>query len=192
MSLPIYKANVDMLDDSGMVIISFVDLPAVERNFLSFSSKKGIMSYKIMNEEKQKVFGVVMECNKPIYRNDNGFEYYIVFDEKTIELMTEKYFKNGYQNNVDTNHNLKLEDGITLTQMFIKNSEKGIIPNGFEDVSDGSLFAEFHVENNEVWDSIKKGDYKGFSLCGSFNVKQKPDEYDDIMELITKIENKLK
>ncbi|MEE0267503.1 MAG: hypothetical protein UD103_05940, partial [Bacteroidales bacterium] len=38
-------------------------------------------------------------------------------------------------------------------------------------VKDGSLFATFHVQNDEVWTSIKEGTFKGFSLSGLFETE---------------------
>lgn len=191
-NIPIYEAKIDMNDSElGMFIISLVEYPAVEKDFLAFSQHKKQINYKITNTEEQKVFGVVMLADNPIYRIDeNGFEYYITYSKETIALMTEKYFKNGLQNNVDTNHNFILEDGITLTQMFIKNTDKGINPIGFEDVKDGSLFAEFHIENSEVWQAIKDGKYKGFSLSGTFLIEDTNSDdrvLDDIIEMLDKI-----
>lgn len=192
-NLPIYEAYIDTGDtQTGMFVISLVKEPAIESDFLSFSKDKVQMKYKIVNEEQQKVFGAVAIADKPIYRIDeSGFEYYIVFNKETISKMSEKYFKMGLQNNVDTDHNFKLEDGVTLTQMFIKDSEKGINPTGFEDVTDGSLFAEYHIENYEVWKDIKEGKYKGFSLAGDFFINEKPNEeeqlYNEILDMIDKI-----
>lgn len=192
-NLPIYEAYIDTGDtQTGMFVISLVKEPAIESDFLSFSKDKVQMKYKIVNEEQQKVFGAVAIADKPIYRIDeSGFEYYIVFNKETISKMAEKYFKMGLQNNVDTDHNFKLEDGVTLTQMFIKDSEKGINPTGFEDVTDGSLFAEYHIENYEVWKDIKEGKYKGFSLAGDFFINEKPNEeeqlYNEILDMIDKI-----
>lgn len=195
MGLPVYKADVNMDDDTGMLMISLVDRPAVERNFVAFSKER--MSYSIEDEEKRMVFGVVMLADTLIYRRDGDFEYWIEYDRPTIERMAEKYFRMGYQNNVDTDHNLKLEEGIYLTQMFIKDSTKGISPDGFDDVKDGSLFGQFHVENDDVWESIKKGDYKGFSLYGIFDVVPCEQEYKskkrkDKMSKITRIKEMLK
>ena len=66
-------------------------------------------------------------------------------------------------------HDGSLVDGIELVQFFIKDSEKGITPQGFEHVSDGSLFAEYQVTNDDLWNSIKEGVFKGFSLEGFFS-----------------------
>ena len=195
-NLPIYEAKIDMNDATiGMFVISLVDFPAVEKDFFAFSNKK-TLQYKVVDEEQQKVFGVVMTADQPIYRmDDDGYEYYITYSPQTISLMAEKYFKYGYHNNVDTNHNFKLENGITLTQMFIKDTEKGVNPSGFDDVKDGSLFAEFHIENEQVWQDIKDGKYKGFSLAGTFNVEEKIEDdkiYNEILEMLDKIIEKRK
>jgi hypothetical protein len=85
--------------------------------------------------------------------------------------MTEKYLKQNRQNNVDLSHSFELEEGIYLNEIFIKNTGKGIAPTGFEEVKDGSLFAIFHIENDEVWSAIKEGTFKGFSLSGLFQTE---------------------
>lgn len=59
-----------------------------------------------------------------------------------------------------------------MVQFFIKDVDHGVNPEGFEDIEDGSLFAEFHVNNDEVWEQIKAGEYKGFSLEGRFYQEQ--------------------
>lgn len=172
--LPLFEAKIDMEDNElGMFCISLVDAPAVERNFFAFNEDKKILTYKIENEEQRKVFGLVMLADTPIFRRDaSGYEYYITYSKETIALMAEKFFKDGFQNNVDTQHNFEMEDGITLTQMFLKDVEKGVNPTGFEDVNNGSLFAEYHIENEEVWTAIKEGTYKGFSLAGCFIIDE--------------------
>jgi hypothetical protein len=61
-----------------------------------------------------------------------------------------------------------------MVQWFIQDSERGVVPAGF-DVPDGSLFAEFHVLNDEVWAAVKDGTYKGFSLEGFFDLAPEHD-----------------
>lgn len=170
--LPIYRAVVNDNDESGMLTISLVDAPAVEVDFLYFDEDKKPLNFSVENEEERKVLGVVMTADTPIYRRDaSGMEYYIVYDKQTIEKMTEKYLRQNRQNNVDLSHSFELEEGIYLNEIFIKNTGKGIAPTGFEEVNDGSLFAIFHIENDEVWSAIKEGTFKGFSLSGLFQTE---------------------
>ena len=66
-------------------------------------------------------------------------------------------------------------EGVQMVQYFIKDSARGVNPEGFADVADGSLFAEFHVLNDDVWAAIKAGTYNGFSLEGVFDFIPEPD-----------------
>lgn len=180
--LPVFRAKVnpEPLDETGMYCISLVEFPAVERDFVAFGRDAKPMTYSVQDEEKRQIFGVIMLCDTLIYRNDYGFEYWVEYSREDIEAMAEKYLRLGKQNNVDTDHNLHLEDGIYLNQMFIKDSTKGIVPKGFEDVSDGSLFGQFHVESDDLWVRIKNGEWKGFSLYGLFeSVPVNIDEYNN-------------
>lgn len=172
--LPVLEAKINMEDlESGMYCISLVDAPATQSNFIAFSEDKELLKYSVQDEEQRRVFGLVMAADMPIYRRSaEGAEYYIVYSRQTLADMMEKYFKNGFQNQVDTNHNFQLEEGITLTQMFVKDVEKGVNPKGFEEYADGSIFAEFHIMNDEVWNAVKDGTYKGFSLAGYFTVEE--------------------
>jgi hypothetical protein len=61
-----------------------------------------------------------------------------------------------------------------MVQYFIKGS--GISVEGFDEIADGSLFAEFHIVNDEIWDAVKEGTYKGFSLEGVFDLVPEQDK----------------
>lgn len=176
--LPLYRAEIDADDTTtGMFVISLVDSPATMSDFMAFNEDKRLMTYNVESDEKRQVFGLVMAADMPIYRRDeNGFEYYITYSKETIALMAEKYLKMSLQNNVDTQHSFELEDGIFMNQLFVKDTEKGVSPKGYEDYKDGSLFAQFHIANDSVWEEVKKGTYKGFSLAGVFNVEPKDDK----------------
>ena len=43
---------------------------------------------------------------------------------------------------------------------------------GFEDAPDGSAFASYFVDNEDVWQKVKSGEFKGFSVEGLFNYKR--------------------
>jgi len=168
--LPIFQANVDE-EGTGMFCISLVDEPAVEVSWQLFDKAK--QTFKVENPDLQLITGVVMLADTPIYRYDPTYgEYYIMFSKDTIEKMVQKFFKEGYQENVDNDHTFNLIDGIELQQAFIKNTEKGISPKGFEDVPEGSLFFTYKVTSDELWNEIKTGNWTGFSLAGTFDMEQ--------------------
>jgi hypothetical protein len=168
--LPVYRAILGDNTD-GMERISLVDLPAVESDFLAFDKDKRPMMFAVENEEKRIIRGVVMRADYPIYRiGAGGYEYFILFEKETIRQMAQKYLRESRQNEINLMHEDGTEvQGVEMVQWFIKDTENGISPKGFEEISDGSLFAEFKVENNDVWESVKKGEFKGFSLEGLFS-----------------------
>ena len=181
--LPVFDAV--MLDDeTGMLKISLVDDPAVMSLWQSFDRAK-VLKYAVQDEEKRLVRGVVMRANFPIYRYDEAGEYYIMYQPETIRKMAEKYLAEGRQNLVNLMHEEGTDvDGVQMVQYFIKGD--GVSVEGFDDIADGSLFAEFHVTNDEVWAAIKDGTYKGFSLEGIFNVvpDNRPDEVEEIADAL--------
>ena len=64
---------------------------------------------------------------------------------------------------------------------------------GFEDVPDGSWFGSFKVDNEEVWQMIKDGKVKGFSVEGLFNYKpKKVMQSASLMDSIKKILSEVK
>lgn len=198
-NIPLYKAQItDELE--GLTAVSLVEYPAVESNFLAFEKDEKRLLFNIEDEEKRLVVGCLMRCDFPIYRRDlSGYEYFIVYDKQTIEIMAEKALKEGFINNINLNHDdNNFVEGVTLREIYIKDTEKGINPKGFDDISNGSLFATYHIENNDVWEQIKNGTFKGYSLEGYFSIKeelftkQSKEELliDECIDLITQIKNK--
>ena len=195
--LPLYKALIND-ESNGMVTVSLVTYPAVESDFLYFNKQEKPLQFKIENEEKRVVSGVLMRCNYPIYRIGNsGYEYYITFDRETIEKMAEKWIKEGLTCNVNLQHNPdNYVSDVLLKEIYFKDIERGVNPQGFEDIEDGSLFATYHILNDEVWESVKKGEFKGFSLEGYFDVvevgTEEMDEetqlWQDILDILKQLE----
>jgi hypothetical protein len=127
-------------------------------------------SFAIQDEEERIITGALMLADTPIYRNDGNGEYYVVFSKDTIKKIAQKYFKKGYQNNVNLMHDSgQVMDGVTMFESWIVDEKRGVKPmKGFEDVNDGSWFGSFKVENDDVWNMVKDGKIKGFSTLPFF------------------------
>lgn len=183
--IPVYNAMITD-DDTGMFKISLVDDPAVMSNFLAFDSQKKQVMYAIQDEEKRLVRGCIMRADFPIYRRDDHMgEYYIIYKADTIRQMAEKYLLEGRQNDVNLMHQEGSDvDGVQMVQYFIKGD--GVSVEGFDDIADGSLFGEFHIVNDEIWEQIKAGTYRGFSLEGVFDLVPETDrdEVKDIVDIL--------
>lgn len=132
-------------------------------------------AFVIQDEEQRIISGPLMLADTPIYRNDaiRG-EYYVVFSADTIKQIAQKFFKKGYQNNVNLMHNSgDVQEGLTMFESWIVDKKRGIQPMvGFEDVPDGSWFGSYKVENDEAWNKVKSGEVLGFSVEGNFLYKE--------------------
>lgn len=187
--IPTYYANITD-EFEGITTISLVDYPAVQSDFVAFDKQDKMPLFKFEDEEQRKIMGVIMRCEYPIYRRSETYgEFYIKYSKETIEKMTRKMLAENTGNYVNLMHDGEAYvDGVTLEQVFIKDSSKGVSPSGFEDISDGSMFGVFHVENDDVWNAIKSDTFRGFSLEGYFSI-DKEDKTETKMSLKERLRN---
>lgn len=150
----------------------------------------GFNKFNIQNPEQRIVTGALMIADLPIYRRDADEEYYVTFSAAEIKKIVQRFFKKGYQSKVNIEHSTPV-DGVFMFESYIIDREKGIMPpNGFEDVSDGSWFGSFKVENEKIWEEVKAGTFKGFSVEGLFKYEKTNKvvtEEEQIMNQIFKI-----
>lgn len=170
MELPIYQAEIDpsLTSDLEVSFIGLVDRPAIERNFQAFKQHAKFT----INEEKQIISGPAMIADMPLYRKDDQLgEYYVVFGKKEIQCIVEKFSAKGYLKNFNLFHDEQQQvSDVTIFNSFISDKELGILPlSGFEDVADGSWFISAKVNNPDVWQKVKDGLVRGFSIEGIFN-----------------------
>lgn len=178
MELPYYKIIVNADDETGVDFNSFVDVPAHMKGFIAFNESTTRYTFA-EDGEKRIVTGVMISAGTPIYRNsEDAGEHYVIFDADTIQTITRKMFKNNYLNNVNKMHNDKdVTNGAIPQSIFIaSNSDPKLpnIPEAFEKLKlqDGSLFASYYIEDDKLWDEVKQGKFKGFSVEGWFDKKR--------------------
>ena len=179
-TIPTLRATFDPTNPlEGMFVVSLVEDPAIGSLFFPFGEEK--INLSILDAPQHKVIGCVLRADYPILRIDGEGKYYnLVFDKETIYELTQHFVKYNNTGNVSVLHNGKPVGGVELTQLFIKDKSKGIDPVGFDEVSDGSLFAEYKILNEEVWKGICNGVYRGFSIEGVFEVESSPQKFDKV------------
>ena len=173
MELQVYRAQIDpsITSDLEVNYIGLVDRPAIERNFQAFNEQKKKAAF-VLNEEKRIISGPAMIADMPLYRKDDQLgEYYVIFDKAAIQSIVEKFSAKGYLKNFNLFHNAQQQvSDVTIFNSFVSDKELGVAPlTGFEDVADGSWFISAKVNNQAVWDNVKAGTIKGFSVEGLFN-----------------------
>lgn len=195
MELPVYKLTIsdNEQDDSEVDFVSLVDRPAIMRDFLAFKDQQ---HFAIEDEEQHVVSGPAMIPDIPIYRKDGNGEYYVVFDSPTIQKIAYRFFKKGYQANINMMHerNAVVADSV-FYESWIVNKGQGKKPmKGFEDLPDGTWFLTAKINNPDTWAKIKAGEYRGFSVEGLFeyNPVTAVDPETALLEKIQEIVKKVK
>ena len=155
-------------EEDGVKIISLVEFPAVERNFIQLSKEVKLS----LNDEKKELLGVALIPDMPIYRRDEQGEYYIVFSAESIRKIAINFYKKLNVNMADVEHNHNIENGITYFQSMIIDKEQGICPKAFKDLPNGTWIVGCKIDNINVWDAVKNGTVKGFSIDGYFHPEQ--------------------
>jgi len=158
--MDVYK--IDETKDIEMVVNSFVSEPATEKEWLFFNRKKQVLNF--YDDEQQIVTSVVMLANTPIYRNDDGYEYKLVFTPDAIKKMAFDYFsKNGF-NKISIEHDGKEIEGaaILLESYFVDNVKS--VPQKFGKIPEGSWIMSYKVVDKDLWTMIKEKKLRGFSV----------------------------
>ena len=158
--MDVYK--IDETKDIDMVVNSFVSEPATEKEWLFFNRKKQVLNF--YDDEQQIVTSVVMLANTPIYRNDDGYEYKLVFTPEAIKKMAFDYFsKNGF-NKISIEHDGKEIEGaaILLESYFVDDIKS--VPQKFGKIPDGSWIMSYKVVDKDLWTMIKEKKLRGFSV----------------------------
>ena len=191
-NIPTYSALISD-DNEGILVISLVDAPATETNWMCFKEQENI-KFSIVNEDEHILAGVVMVADKPIYRiAPDGTEFYIVFSKDVIKRMAEKMLDDNTFNNIDIQHdgNIIPHDKVKLVELFIADEAKGIKPN-YLDVPDGSLLANYKIYDEELWQMAKSGELNGFSLEGVFTTVRYEQNKNNKHTKMSKIKEMLK
>jgi len=123
-----------------------------------------------LDEDKRIVVGPAMVPDLEIFRKDkNGNPYYVTFKEDTIKMIAEKYMRNKYIDNNDTEHNGKAAQDVYVIESWIKEDEQDKSNKyGFEDLPVGTWFVSMKIKNDNVWNMVKEKKLNGFSVSGFF------------------------
>lgn len=196
--LPVYELTIDENPESELQVnyVALVDKPAIEKCFLKFREQGPAVNLNFVNidDERRIISGPAMIADAPIYRkDDDGTEYFVIFRAPTIYAIAQKFFEKNFSQNFNIMHNPDMQvDDVGVFESFIVDSTRGIQPmKGFEDVADGSWFISANVKNDAVWEDVKSGKYKGFSVEGMFGMKRKMTKEEAMMEKIKEILNEI-
>lgn len=151
--------------DSETLAVSFVTEPAIEECFVALKKDKEDMVY-LSSNEKHMCFGAILVPDKEIYRNDQSGEYTITFSKESIEKMSQNYLKFKRQDNVTLQHD-EVADNVVLVESWIKTDmekDKSVALGLNPELPIGTWIGGFKVNDVDVWERVKSGELKGFSV----------------------------
>ena len=154
--LPVYQIGVE----SELLAISLVKDPAIGEDFQYFSEEQQVI--KFSSDEKHQVIGPLIVADKPIYRRYHDQEFYVSFSKEAIEAMLYDFAKNGRNQSITLSHQEDV-NGAVVTEIWTSGKNDKSHDYGY-DLPEGSLFCSMKILNNDLWQKIKSGEVKGFSI----------------------------
>ena len=155
--------------------ISLVDDPAMESMFIALKKHNEPIKLAEVDKIERTLLGVVLIPDKPIYRNQNGEEFYITFPKETIQASAHNFFKSGFQLNSKLEHESEI-DGISFVESWVVKDPKNDTANAYgldkNDIVEGSWIVKMKCENDEIYQKALSGEINGFSIDGLFNLKE--------------------
>lgn len=168
-----YEAVFNEFETDGVFGISLVESPAMEGLFVALSKEE--IKLSTVNEEQRILIGLVLEPNKPVYRNQGGEEFNLVFTEDTIKNLSYHFFKSNFHKNSTIEHDpSKKIQGVTFVESWIvADTEKDKSAVYGLKYPKGSWLATMKVDSDEVWENyIKTGKVQGFSVDAMLKLKE--------------------
>lgn len=174
--------------DSETYAISLVYEPAIEETLVALE-KQNEVKVQLANEEKHMVYSAVLVPDKDIYRFDGENEYYVNFTKESIERMSQDFMKEYRQHEVTLDHE-DMANEVCIVESWIKTDmykDKSVALGLNENLPIGTWFAGMKVNNVEVWDRVKSGELRGFSVESLISLEEfsKVDKNDNNMNIET-------
>jgi hypothetical protein len=177
---------------TGIHAVSVVHSPAIEENFIALSKHE--IELKEVDAEKKILMGAALIPNKQILRADKeGKGYYIYFSDQTVKQASELFLMRSNQNNATLEHNEKLQGMSVVESWVIDNPEMDKSKEYGFSLPKGTWMISMKVNNEDIWNDVKAGKVKGFSIEGYFADKyEMSQEKDEREEIINKLKELLK
>jgi hypothetical protein len=184
-------------DWTEMTTVSFVDVPAIQRNFLAFKQEHEIQLALKTDDDKRIVTGPLLIPDMVVNRKVEDTMFQIVFRQAEVVKVYEKFMAAGAYTNTNIMHKKDLpgDDECHLYEIFMTDPDRGIkAPDGFEDLPPYTIFMSHKIIGDGLWKLIKDGDIKGYSLEGRFKMvpESKDQESLKILQELDKLNSLVK
>lgn len=173
--LPVYKITIDPEysdgEELGIEQIAFTSNPAIKVKGLAFSN---VAKHFFADEVKYRVTAPAMIPMEIYRRDDEAGEYYVQFDEQTIEQIHVKFMQDLQNRNVfNLEHDpAKGVPAYILEAWIVENptQDKALTTYGIE-VPKGTLMLTAQVTDKDYYNQLVKNEQIGFSIEGFLGMK---------------------
>ena len=170
-------------EDDGVYAISLVDSPAIQENFIMLSSQN--VELKILDEEKRIVVGFALVPEKRIYRKYKEKEFNVFFTKETVAKSQELFMKNLNINKFTTEHKEEV-NGVNVIESWVVEDTKNDKSNLYNlKPKGGEWVVMSKIYNDDVWNEVKNGTFKGYSIEGLYDGFDKLEASEDVKECET-------
>lgn len=173
--LPIYKITIDPEysdgEDLGIEQIAFTDSPAVKVKGMAFSNvEKRFFSDNL----KYRVTAPAMIPMEIYRRDDEAGDYFVSFDEQTIEQIYVKFMRDLQNRNVFNLEHDKEQNvpAYILEAWIVENPKQDKAFTTYNiDVPKGTLMLTAQVTDKDYYSELVKNEQVGFSIEGFLGMK---------------------
>lgn len=151
--------------------IALVDSPAIEETFVALAKQEEKRLY-FADEQQHLLYGAVLVPDMLIYRNQDGMEFNVYFSKDTVKEIAHTFLRSNNRFNLE--HQFSTY-GIEVVESWLKSDEdfdKSLVIGLTRDLPIGTWFIGAKVNNDAVWNEVINGTFHGFSLEGTFNMKE--------------------
>lgn len=158
--------------DSETYKISMVSEPAIEVDYVALEKQNEEVEIKLSTDERHICYGPALIPNKDIYRNNGEQEFYINFSEESISKMSQEFMKNYKQHEVNLQHEDDVDEVFVCESWVVEDPYKDKANALGFNVPRGTWMVAMKVNNVDVWDKVKQGELKGFSVESAIHLEE--------------------
>lgn len=169
--------------DSETYKISMVSEPAIEVDYVALEKEKEEVEMKFSSDERHICYGPALIPNKDIYRNNGKNEFYINFTDESIVKMSQEFMYNYKQHEVNLQHDKNADEVFVCESWIVEDPYKDKANALGFNVPKGTWMVAMKVNNIEVWDKVKSGELRGFSVESAIHLEDFEKQNENNMEI---------
>lgn len=164
----VIKYGIDEFGTLGVNAVSLVDYPAIEDDFIAL--KVDDVKMAAVNDERRIVYGALLIPDKEIMRVDKetGEEYFVVFPRDVIEAVAHKFMRTNSHHSATVMHEAAVTGCVMVESWIKEGAEDKSIALGLTAQPDGTWYGGMKIDNDQMWEEVKQGNLRGFSIEGFF------------------------